>query len=96
MEGNDVVKGIVELLSTGGNAALIFLVWFAFQVMQAGREAARNVKELRDAVVAQKPELERIAEAVEDVSKQNDVLDSRLARQDIQLTALMARHNLPG
>jgi Sec-independent protein translocase protein TatA len=87
----DTVTTVIKLLTGGGNAALIFLVWFALRAVHAANEAARHIKEIRDAMAPVPTKIEAMAQDMRDVAAQTDSMDSRLARQEIQLAAALSQ-----
>lgn len=91
----DTVTTIVKLLTGGGNAALMFLVWFAMRAVHAANDAARHIKEMRDAMTPLPPKIDAMAQHMRDVAARTDSMDSRLARQEIQLQAALAQRYQP-
>lgn len=77
------IKTVADLLSSGGSAALMLVVYIGFQVLHSSREAARHVKEIHRAVQGEVPKLSEhvrvIREDMEALKRNTDKMDIRLA-----------------
>jgi hypothetical protein len=87
----ETVSTIARLLTGGGDAALIIMVWFAMRAVHAANEAARNIKEMRDAMMPVPQKIDAMAASLREVAAQTDSMDSRMANQNIQLTAALSQ-----
>ncbi len=84
------LKGLVELLASGGSAATMVVAWFAFRAVQAGKAAADDIKHMRDTMTGIVPKVDKVIDNTRDISQQLTTVDNRMARQEMQLSAALA------
>lgn len=87
----ETLKSMAGLLSGGGSAAVIFLLWIAYNTLQRMRKAAEDLQDIRDAVTAASPVVRAAAQNIRDMAADLESVDARLQKQELQLIAALNR-----
>jgi hypothetical protein len=87
----ELIKTVTGLLTSGGSAAVIFLVYIAYTTLQRMRRAADEVTEIRNAIVSAAPLVSQGARDLREVVASVKEVDGRLSRQELQIAAALHR-----
>lgn len=87
----ETIKGITGLLTGGGSAAALFLVWIAFNTMQKLGRAMEDLQEIRKFVAASSPAIVEAEKNLREIAGAVKEVDNRLSRQELQLAAALHR-----
>jgi hypothetical protein len=90
----ETIKSIAGLLSGGGSAAVIFLLWIAYNTLQRMRGAADDLKAIREALTS--PEFKQAIKDLRDAAADMESVDTRLATLPLQVVAALSKSHQSG